>query len=466
MITQKWWVLAAVACGTFMATLDSSIVNIALPSMTKALSADLSSVKWVVVLYLTAITCTLLPFGRLSDLYGRRRVFVAGFATFIVGSGLCGLSGQIGWLLFSRFIQGLGASMLMSNGPAIITSSFPSGERGKALGTLAMVVSIGLLSGPAVGGFLITHFGWPSIFLVNIPVGLMGLLLVKKFVAADIRVESRHPFDWVGTLLQSFFLLSVMFLVEPPAISFHPTSPVHDHATFPISRLLMFLLTIMLGAIFVKVESMSKAPLFDFSLLKIRRFWTANLAAYFVFVAFSSIGLLMPFFLEEVFHFTTDRAGLFMTAVPAVVFVIAPISGRLSDHVGSRELGILGTLMGSLGLFSLAGIFGNGISQHSSAISILIPLAMIGGATGFFQSPNNNLIMGVVPPNKLGIASALLATIRNLGLATGVSISTLIFTWRHYVTGDFQQALRFTFAVAGCFALLATVATIAQGRRP
>lgn len=450
-----------------MATLDSSIVNIALPSMTKSLSADLSSVKWVVVLYLTAITCTLLPFGRLSDLYGRRRVFVTGFATFIVGSGLCGLSQQIGWLLISRFIQGLGASMLMSNGPAIITSTFPAGERGKALGTLAMVVSVGLLSGPAIGGFLIAHSGWPTIFLVNIPVGILGLWLVKTFVAKDVKVETRHPFDWVGALLQTLFLLSLIFMVEQPAISFQGTSVMSapTHFPVPVSRLLMLILTFALGAIFVKVETMSKSPLFDFSLLKIRRFWTANLAAFFVFVAFSSISLLMPFFLEEVFHFTTDRAGLFMTAVPVVVFIIAPISGRLSDQVGSRELGLIGTSMGTLGLFSLAGLFGQGISQNSSVVSILVPLAMIGAATGFFQSPNNNLIMGVVPSNKLGIASALLATIRNLGLATGISISTLIFTWRHYVTGDFQQALRFTFGVAGCFTLAAMLATLAQGRR-
>ena len=159
-MTPKWWVLASVACGTFMATLDSSIVNIALPTLTKELGQDLYRVKWVVIVYLLVITCSLLPLGRLSDQKGRKPVFQIGYFVFILGSALCGLAPQLGWLVVFRAIQGVGASMLMANGPAIITATFLSRERGAALGTLAMVVSAGLVSGPSIGGFLITHLGW------------------------------------------------------------------------------------------------------------------------------------------------------------------------------------------------------------------------------------------------------------------------------------------------------------------
>src|SRR5262245_7280513 len=156
-MVHRWWVLASVACGTFMATLDSSIVNIALPTVTKDLGTDIFRVKWVVIAYLLVITCLLLPFGRLSDQSGRKPVFQAGFFIFILGSALCGVAPFLGWLVLFRALQAMGASMLMANGPAIITATFPPRERGAALGTMAMVVSAGLVSGPSIGGLLITH---------------------------------------------------------------------------------------------------------------------------------------------------------------------------------------------------------------------------------------------------------------------------------------------------------------------
>ncbi|NDD91515.1 MFS transporter, partial [bacterium] len=176
-MSRKWRALASVACGTFMATLDSSIVNIGLPTLTKEFATSLSSVKWVVVVYLLAISCLLLPAGRISDQLGRKRTFILGFSVFAIGSLLCGLAPSIPALIFFRVIQGIGAALLMANGPAVITAVFPANERGGALGTMSMVVSAGLVSGPSLGGLLITHIGWRSIFLVNIPVAIFGLYL-------------------------------------------------------------------------------------------------------------------------------------------------------------------------------------------------------------------------------------------------------------------------------------------------
>lgn len=439
-----------------MATLDSSIVNIALPTLTKDLGSPLYRIKWVVIIYLLVITCLLLPFGRLSDLYGRKRVFQFGFSVFTLGSALCGISSTLTWLLVFRTLQGIGASMLMANGPAVITAAFPSGERGKALGTLAMVVSAGLISGPSIGGLLITEFGWQSIFLVNVPVGILGLALVQHYVPTDHRIRHHAPFDWPGAVLQMLLLVSLIIAVDPPSISVSGSVP------FPVSRFIALILVGVIGALFIKVEAEAKAPLFDMTLLKNQTFWTANLASFLTFVSYSSLSVLMPFFLEEVLHFTPDKAGIFMTAIPLTIFVVAPISGRLSDRMGSQGLSVAGALIGALGLFVMGGAFGLGIHEHVSSAGIVLALCSMGLATGLFQSPNNNAIMGAVPSQKLGVASALLATVRNLGLVIGTGLSTGLFSWRQKVTGNFVESLHFTFFVAGVLAVGAMIASLGK----
>lgn len=443
-----------------MATLDSSIVNIALPTLTQELGADLYRVKWVVLVYLFVITSLLLPFGRLSDLYGRKRVFHFGFLVFILGSLLCSLSSSLGWLVFFRAFQAVGASMLMVNGPAIIVSSFLATERGKALGTLAMVVSAGLISGPSIGGILISQLGWKSIFWVNIPIGIIGMIMVYRFVAADPPLAKKGRFDWIGAFIQAVVLLLFMSIFDPPHISVSGSSPLVP------SRLLFALLTIIFGIVFVRVEASEKAPLFDLSLLKNQTFWAGNLAGFLTFVAFSSVSVLMPFFLEQVMGFPPHTAGLFMSSIPLTVFVVAPVSGRLSDRVGSQELSFAGALVGAAGLFIMAGAFGAGMHREISDAGIVLVLCAIGLAMGLFQSPNNNAIMSSVPQEKLGVASALVATVRNLGLITGTGLATALFTWRMNETGDFVSSLHLTHFVAGLISIGAMLASLAKERGP
>lgn len=456
-MSRKWWVLSAVGCGTFLATLDASIVNVGLPTVTKVLDTELAQSKWIIIVYLLVITCTLLPFGRLSDIYGRRRVFSFGFITFTLGSAFCGIASTLSWLVISRVIQGLGAAMLMANGPAVITAAFPSNERGKALGTLAMVVSAGLLCGPSVGGFLIEFFGWRSIFLVNIPIGIAGLVLVYLHVAKDELPTTRHPFDWPGAVLQSIVLVLLIVVFDPPNISISGSNPL------PVSQWLILGFTLILGAVFIQVETISKSPLFDFSLLKDRTFWTANLAGFLMFVSYSAAFVLMPFYLEEILEFQTRQTGIFMSCIPIMILVVAPVSGRLSDKFGSRELSLAGATISTLALLFMSGTIGYGLDEYTSNEAIVFSLATMGIALGLFQSPNNNAIMGAVPVNKLGSASGLIATARNLGLVVGAGLATSLFSWQRDEAGDFIEGLHVTFFVAAMIGILAMIASL--GRR-
>lgn len=443
-----------------MATLDSSIVNIALPTLTKELGADLYRLKWIVIVYLFVISCLLLPFGRLSDEYGRKRVFQLGYLVFILGSALCGLSDSLSMLVVFRALQAVGASMLMVNGPAIITAAFAPTERGGALGALAMVVSMGLISGPSLGGYLISHFGWRSIFWVNIPIGLFGAYLVYQNVRMDTNSREKSSFDWAGALLQTVLLICVVLIFDPPTISLSGSAPVF------FSRWLILSIAAILGVVFIHVETEASAPLFDLSLLKIQTFWTANLASFLTFVSFSAVTVLMPFFLEEIMGLPPHQAGLFMTAIPVTIFIVAPISGRLSDRFGGQELSFLGSFMGAIALLVMAGLVGTGLIAGVSSWSVILGLCMMGLSMGLFQSPNNNAIMSSVPQEKLGVASALLATVRNLGLVSGTGLATGLFSWRMEVSQNFISSVHWVYFVAGLVQLAAMVASLGKKRGP
>jgi len=459
-MTKKWWALSAVASGTFMATLDSSIVNIALPTITKELGEGLSISKWVIVIYLIVISGLLLPIGKISDLYGRRKVFALGLFIFALGSFFCGVSTSFKFLIFSRAIQGLGAAMLMANGPAIIATTFPSTELGKALGTLAMVVSVGLISGPSLGGLIISQFGWREIFWINIPVAFLGILFVFKYIKKDPIKKKKFDFDWLGAFLQLLIVLLLIFIFDPPKIS------VSGSSEFGLSRIIACGLIFIFTSIFLRIELLSPDPLVDLELLKNRNFLTGNLAGFFCFLFYSSVAVLMPFYLQDLRGFSPQTAGFYMTTIPLVIFITAPITGRLSDQFGSKELSVLGSFIGGLTLFSVAGTFGGGIAKDSSSIFIVTFLLLIGLAMGVFQSPNNNAIMGSVPAHKLGLASAMLATIRNMGMFVGVGLSTQFFLYQYTKKNDYILALRFAFGFAAVYAILAMIASSAKKRGP
>jgi len=277
-------------------------------------------------------------------------------------------------------------------------------------------------------------------------------------VKSNVLPPRRRPFDLAGSVVQSLVLGAFIFAMDPPAVSISG-SPV-----FLLPRTALIVIAVVLVAIFLKVEADAPSPIFDLQLLRIRTFWTANLAGFLMFVSYSAIAVLMPFFLEGHFDLEPDGAGLFMSAVPLMIFVVAPVSGRLSDRFGSRGLSTVGGLILTVSLAALSGVFGPGVHHSVPPAAIVAMLATAGLALGLFQSPNNNAIMCSVPQDKLGSASAFLATVRNLGLVTGTGVSTAIYAARATAGSDDLSALRFTFFIAAIIGLAATAASL--GKEP
>ncbi len=339
---HKWLVLSSVSVGTFMATLDGGIVNVSLPQIAEAFAIDIATVEWVVIAYLLTIGSLILPIGRAGEILTFRRVYLAGFALFTAASVLCGLAPGAGALVAFRVVQGVGAAMLMAMGPAIIARTFGAGERGRALGLNAISVSIGLSIGPALGGFL-TEFGsWRAIFLVNVPIGILAILWAARVLAVE-PPGRRQTFDLPGAALAASAAFSLLLALSQGQ-AWGWTSP---------AVLGLLFLFVALGTAFVAWERRAVQPMIDLGLFRVRAF-SAGLAS--VLVAFAGLftaTFLLPFVLQDGAGFSPLEAGLLLTPIPITTAFVAPLSGALSDRIGSRVPASLGMAMMTLGILSL-----------------------------------------------------------------------------------------------------------------
>ena len=403
---NKWRVMVAVGMGIFLATLDGSIVNVALPTLTQEFRTAFTIVEWVILAYLLTVATLLLSMGRLGDMLGKKPVYQAGFAVFTLGSVLCSLSTTVAGLIAFRVLQAVGASMVLALGTAILTEAFPASERGKALGLSGTVVSIGIVVGPALGGFLLDALSWHWIFLVNLPVGILGLLLVGRFVPST-RPARVGRFDFPGAVAIFVSLLALLL-----ALTVGPRLGFLD----PRILGLIFICGLFL-LLFVAAERRSPNPMVDLGLFRDRLF-SINLATgSLTFIALSGLLLLMPFYLEGVLGHPPREVGLLMAAVPAGLGIAAPISGVFSDRLGTRPITVAGLAVLAAGFLALTGL-----GVDTSALSYLARFSPIGVGMGLFQSPNNSAIMGAAPRERLGVASGLLAMTRLVGQITGIAV--------------------------------------------
>jgi EmrB/QacA subfamily drug resistance transporter len=403
---RKWYVMVAVAMGIFLATIDGSIVNVALPTLVRELNTDFPTVQWVVLAYLLTLATVMLSMGRLGDMLGKKPVYTAGFVLFTAGSVLCGLAPTVYWLIGFRVVQAVGASMIMALGMAIVTEAFPPHERGRALGISGTVVSIGVVVGPTVGGLILGAASWHWIFFVNLPVGVVGTLLVLRFVP-DFRPAGGQRFDFAGALTLLISLLSLLLAMT-----------LGQRLGFADPRvLLLFGVWAAFLAIFVAIERRSPQPMIDLNLFRNRLFSVNLVTGLITFISMGGTIILMPFLLENVLGYSTRQVGLLMATVPLGIGVVAPISGSLSDRVGTRPITVVGLAAMLLGFFALSTV-----TTEMTTLGYILRFLPVGIGMGIFQSPNNSAVMGAVPRRRLGVASGLLSMTRTLGQTTGIAV--------------------------------------------
>jgi EmrB/QacA subfamily drug resistance transporter len=411
-----------------------------------------AGIEWVTTVYLLVISGLLLSVGRAGDLFGHKRFYLAGFAVFVAGSALCGLARSAPLLIGLRAFQALGASMLMATGPAILTRSFPMTMRGRALGALGTFTYLGLTVGPSFGGWLAGAYGWPSVFYINVPVGVAAILLAMRSVADD-RVEVRHErFDFVGAGLFTTGLVALLIALN------------QGHALGWTSALTLGLIALSAALLvaFVRVELRREHPMLDLTLFRGRVFSAAAASALLNYACVYSVLFVLPFLLIQGRGLTASHAGIVLTAQPIVMAVVAPVSGTMSDRLGSRGLATAGMFVLGVGMVLLALLV-----THGSLSAIAGALAVVGLGVGTFVSPNNSALMGAAPMHRQGIASGVLATARNVGMVLGVGYAGAVFTTVLARAG--RQASGLPAAVRASLlaaAALAAIGTILSALRP
>lgn len=449
---KKWIIWATVSVGTFMSTLDGGIVNVALPFIREQFNVSIESLQWVVTAYLLTISSLLLLFGRLADLFGRRKIFSFGFIVFIIGSALCSLAVNLETLVIFRIIQAVGSAMLMANGMGIISTSFPPHQRGRALGMGGTVVALGSLAGPAIGGILVRYLGWPSIFYLNLPIGILGFIAAVTFIPQN-QVSEKPHFDILGAVSFSFSIISFLYGLN-----------ISEQFGWLSLHTLLFLISGLLAFVFfIYWEKRHPSPIMDLSLFKNRIFLFGNLAGLISFIAMFFTTILMPFYLKDVKGISDARSiGLIMMAFPVMMAMVAPVSGWLSDKIGAIILSGVGLSVVTVGLILLSNI-----NATTPFWWIYVNMSMFGIGMGLFQSPNNSAVMGAVPPQKAGIAGGVNATMRNVGMVTGIAISVTIFTQlrSHYLLGivnptAVQKATAFSNSIDKVFLIAAGISAL------
>ena len=405
---KRWLILIVLNVFTFMSTLDSSIVNIALPTISQNLKLSLSKSQWVVSIYLMIICMAILFFGKLGDTYGKIKIFKYGAIFFIIGSFLCGLSHSLAFLLFARSIQAIGASMTMANSQGIVTEIFPPNERGKALGIIGTFVSLGSITGPSLGGIILSGLGWEYIFWLNIPIGLIAIPLAWRLLPAD-RTITKTKIDVPGSLL---FALSIL--------SFFTALLFGQQIGYTNSWIIFSFIfgAISLG-VFIFIEIKSSSPMLHLAIFKNPLFSISIFCGFLVFVVNFCFNILAPFYTQSILGLSPLHAGYLLMLFPITMAIVAPLSGSLSDKIGGQPItffGLLLLLAAQIGLTFL--------HENSSLATVALFIILSGASSGLFQSPNNSLVMSTVSRQQLGIAGSINSLVRNLGMIVGISFAT------------------------------------------
>ena len=395
-----------------MATMDFSIVNIALPTLSKDFDAPPDTVVWASLTSSLVVTGLTLTAGRAGDLFGRKLIYVAGWVIFTIGMAIAPFAQSIEQLIALRFVQAVGTALAIANGNALVTSAFPASQRGRALGTTGAIVGAGLMSGPIFGGLILAGFDWQALFYLRVPIGVVALSLAILLIRGGERSASGERRLDIPGALTLFVALSSVLLAVNRGQSWGWTSPA-ILGLFAVGGLSL--------AAFLFIESRSASPVVSLALFKVRTFSISVLSLMLNFAGQSAVTFLMPFYLTRVHDYSTARAGMVIATVPLMMLLLSPLSGYVADRYAFRHQTTLGLVIVVLGLVSLASL-----GENTPMAWIMARLAVVGIGTSIFMSPNSSMVMGSVPPTQLGTASASVATSRNIGNAVGLAISSAV----------------------------------------
>ena len=466
----KWWVFCTIAIGIFFSVVDHGSVLVALPDIESHFGADLPTVQWVVVGYSLVISVLLLPVGKLADIVGRKRVYVAGLVVYLVSAIVSGLAVNMTMLITARVFQGIGSAMIQGIAMAMIISAFPSNERGKALGSNMSVVGSGAIAGPALGGFLVSALGWRSVFFVNIPVGIItilaSILILERGQPAEGRADGKNAsFDWLGAVLSGAVLL-LFLLVVSNGDRFGWTSYLVVGGSF---------LFLALAVAFVWWELRVAVPMLELRLFQRKLVAMGVVAGWLSFFGGTALRFMAPFYLQRLLGLSPREVGLLMIPAAVCMIVFGPISGRLSDKFGWRGLTMSGMALSAIAAFILAST----LADNSPALLIVAMLMLQSTGMGLFNSPNNSSIFSAVEPSSYGVVSALTQLVRNSANVLGVALTTTVVVTVMGLRGAepsldavspqiadaFVAGLRVAFLILGVFTTLGLVITFLRGER-
>lgn len=469
----KWWVFGAIAIGSFVSVLDQTSVNLALPRIADDFDATIPAVQWVTLAYSLTTSSLLLPMGRLSDIVGRKRIYILGFFIFTLGAILAGSSPALIAIILFKVLQGVGASMIQGNAMAITMSAFPNSERGKVIGLFMTTVGLGAIVGPVVGGAVVGFLGWRYVFFMAVPFGLASiaassLILQGRAASEAQRADGRPGFDWAGAIL-STAALAIFLVVMTVSYRIGWGSPLVVFAFAGVATLFVA---------FVWWELRTPQPMLALELFRRRLFSMGVSASFLNFLAGSSVFFLMPFYLQDVLGYAPGQAGLLMMPTALCFAVVGPIAGRLSDRFGWRWFTVGGVMLSATSLLLLSQL------DERSPIGLVVGAMLLQGiGMGTFNSPNTSAVLSTVERSRYGVGTAFLNMVRNTAGVTGVALATTIVTITmgsmgyeptldavrsgsggEGVKSAFTQGLTTSYMVMGSLLIVAIALSLLQGR--
>ncbi len=408
----RWWILGTVIIGTFLGRLDGTIVNLALPKIISDFGITVSAAGWIATAYILANAIFVPIWGKLGDTIGRKKVYIFGFSIFILGSVLASLSWNLSSMIVFRVIQAIAASADYPTAMAILAVTFREGkERAQALGIWSVSFAAAVVFGPLIGGPLIDIFGWQSVFLINLPIGIVGILMALRFINESVSEVKTKVFDWWGALTLGGSL-SGLVLVLDKGLDWGWLSP---------SALVCYFVTIVLFGLFIKIEQKSPEPIVDLKFFKIPAFVNTLVNNFVVFMGMMGGVFLLPIFAQTFLGYTATESGFLFIPMAVAMMIASPLGGSFTGKIQARYIIFGSTLVAAIGLFLFTGI-----DPKSTALDLIIPLVIMAFGLGFGMAQRTNIIASVVDPHEIGIASSVLALVRNISGAFGIAIFATI----------------------------------------